>query len=362
MNIKAICDKINLFFKLAASPETFKLTNNFGEKMHSKLWFGESMAELNNETNNFAVFDNKIKAAIRNLERNYGIIGSEDAEDVTKFYLSHDKTQDLIRFICRTYDQKMTVSSSNVLNHLLDDGSLDPDSGIATNPIFILMHDLIHQAIEHDFVEQLETQSGSEGDDVITLLDQLNEDLASSLSNFQPKSSASNQGLVAYIKQHFLRNLRKDFEEKDLIDAIEKTFHFAKAELRSKIDKIKLNMSDEYVTKTKNVSPKLKQLVDGILSKLKHAMLQDVERVANSKSDIGYQKYYKDVFDAFELQDIFDEYNEKITTSLVMEQADSSALRAWMISCLSKMKELLNYFEYGFEEENFSSEDEDEDY
>lgn len=359
MDIKAICNKINLFFKLAASPETFKLTNNFGKKMYSDLWFGESMAELNNETKNFAVLDNKIKAAIRNLERNYGIIGSEDVEDVTKFYLSHDKTQELIRFICDSYDQKMTVSSQNVLQHLLDDGSLDPDSGIATNPIFILMHDLIHQAIEHDFVEQLENQQDGE---VITLLDQLNEDLASSLSNFQPKANASNQGLVAYIRYHFLRNLKNDFSEQDLVNAIEKTFYLAKAELRSKIDKIKLNMSEEYVSKMKKVSPKLKQLVDGILSKLKYAMLQGVKSVANSKQAIGYGKYYKNAFDAFELQEIFDEYNEKITTSLVMDQVDSSALRAWMISCLSKMKELLNYFEYGFEEENFSNEDEEEDY
>ena len=88
-------------------------------------------------------------------------------------------------------------------------------------------------------------------------------------------------------------------------------------------------------------------------------MKDNIDQVMNSKQDIGYKRHYRDIWDAFELQDIFDEYNQKIIESSIIEQADSSALRSWMIECLRKMKELLNYFETEFEEELQSEYDEE---
>jgi hypothetical protein len=164
--------------------------------------------------------------------------------------------------------------------------------------------------------------------------------------------------MFKYVKKNFKGN---NYSREELVQAIEKTFHIAKAELRNKIDKIKTDLGESYVSKSKKVPAKVKQLVDGILSKLKHQMLSNVDNVIASKDDIGYRRYYGSVWEAFELQDVFDEYNEKITESSIIEQADSSALRSWMIECLSKMKELLNYFEYGFEEELSSDNEEDED-
>ena len=364
MDIKLLNRAVNLFAKLAASPELFQLREPLGKKLHSDLWFGNRMAQLNDDINNFAIFDKKVKDAIKDLGDNYGIVDSSSDGYVSSFYLSHDKTQELIKFICDSYNRKFPkINAYDVLNHLENEGSLDPKSGIVVNPIFILIHDLIHQVIEYDFVNQLETQQDEEGDEVITLMDQLNEDLASSLSGFQPTASRTSQGLAAYIKFLFLKNFKgkNNYSRGELVQAIEKTFHFAKAELRNKVDKIKTNLGESYVSKSKKVPAKVKQLVDGILSKLKHQMLSNVDNVIASKDDIGYRRYYGSVWEAFELQDVFDEYNEKIIESSIIEQADSSALRSWMIECLSKMKELLNYFEYGFEEELSSEYEESED-
>jgi len=70
-------------------------------------------------------------------------------------------------------------------------------------------------------------------------------------------------------------------------------------------------------------------------------MLSSVDHVVSSKNDIGYRRYYNSIWEAFELQDVFDEYNEKIIKSSIIEQADSSALRSWMIECLSKIVYLI---------------------
>lgn len=364
MNIRLLSRAVDLFAKLAASPELMQLREPLGGKLYSNLWFGNRMAETPSDMKNFAIFDNKIRQAIRSLESNYGVVGGSSDKDINKFYLSHPKTQELIQFICDSYNRKFSgINANDVLNHLESNDSLD------SNPIFILIHDLIHQVIEYDFVKQLETQEDDEGDGVITLMDQLNEDLSSSLSGFQPSAKKNvGQGLAAYIKNIFSKNISSNFyklehepAQKELETAIDNTFHIAKAELRGKLEKIKSNLPESYVSKTKPIPPKVKQLVDGILSKLKQAMKENIDQVINSRDDIGYRGYYQDIWEAFELQDIFDEYNQKIIESSVIEQADSSALRSWMIECLGKMKELLNYFETEFEEELQSEYDDEED-
>lgn len=367
MKIKSLVRAADLFAKLAASPEFFQLRNPLGKKLHSDLWFGNRMAELNSDMNGFAIFDNKIKKAIKSLESNYGVVGGSSDDAINRFYLSHPETQELIKFICNSYDQKFSgIKSADVLNHLEMDGSLDPKSGAVNNPIFILIHDLIHQIIEYDFIKQLETQQDDEGDEVITLMDQLNEDLASTLSGFQPRAKNTSQGLAAYIKFLFNRNFREnsDFTKENLESAINRTFHIAKAELRGKLEKLQSNLTESYVSKTKTVPPKVKQLVDGTLSKLKKEMMDKVDNVIDLKSNIGYRKRYNSAWDAFELQDVFDEYNQKIIDSSIIEQSDSSALRNWMIECLGKMNGLLNYFENVLPEEidsEYSSEEDNED-
>jgi hypothetical protein len=350
MDIKLLNRAVNLFAKLAASPELFQLREPLGKKLHSGLWFGNRMAKINNDINNFAIFDNKIKNAIKNLEINYGIIGSSSDKDIKSFYLSHDKTKELIKFICDSYNQKFPkINAYDILNHLENQGVLDSKSENVESPIFILIHDLIHQVIEHDFVNQLTTQKDKDNKEVITLMDQLNEDLASSLSGFQPINETS-QGLAGYIRFLFIKNF-KGHSKREIIQTIEEIFHIAKAELRNKFDKIKPNLSESYISKSKEVPPKVKQLVDGILSKLKHQMLSNVDNfIAFALKPLeGFTS--SNAWNAFKLQNIFDEYNKKITESSIIEQTDSSALRSWMIGCLSKMKELLNYFEHGWEEE-----------
>jgi len=368
MKIKSLVKAVDLFAKLAASPEFFQLRNPLGKKLHADLWIGNRMAVLNSDMNGFAIFDNKIKKSIKSLDDNYGVAGGFGEVAINIFYLSNPRTQELIKSICDSYDRNFPgIKSADVLNHLEKDGSLDPKSGAAVdNPIFILIHDLIHQIIEHDFIKQLEDQQDDEGDEVITLMDQLNEDLASTLSGFQPSAKNTSQGLVAYIKFLFNRDFREnsEFTKENLESVINRTFHIAKAELRGKLEKLKSNLTESYVGKTKTVPPKVKQLVDGTLSKLKKEMTDKVDNIIRLKSDIGYRKTYNSVWEAFELQDVLDEYNQKIIDSSIIEQSDSSALRRWMVECLSKMNGLLNYFENVLPEEiesEYNSHDDEDD-
>lgn len=325
---------ITKFLKLAAAHEFLQLRSLKNPKL--QLWFTENLAKRNNDSKNFAILDNKIIKVLKDLNEQYYF--TED--DITNFYLDHPKTQDLIYFICNSYNKFFPkLNSYSVLDNLKNDGTLDPESGVASNPIFILIHDLIHQVIEADFIEQLQNQKNEETDENITLLDQLNEDLASTLSNFQPDNP--NQGLQYYLKQLFFKNLKSNkITETELEHAIEKTFYQAKAELRNKIDKLSLNKN--YKNKIKNVPPKLKQLIDGLLSKIKHQMIQKIDEIKDNS--YSYEILWKE----FELEDIFEQYNLSILESNVIEQSDSSALKAWMLTCLPKMKELLNYFETEF--------------
>lgn len=347
MNISLFVTK---FIKFAAAYEFLQLRNLKNPKL--QLWFTENIAKLNNDSKNFAILDNKIIKVLKDLNQDYYF--TED--DITNFYLDHPKTQNLIYFICNSYNKFFPkLNSYSVLDNLKNEGTLDPESGTVNNPIFILIHDLIHQVIESDFIEQLQNQQDPDSNyDNITLLDQLNEDLASTLSNFQPENP--NQGLQYYLKNLFFKNLRdiSNVNEVDLYQAIEKTFYQAKAELRNKIDKLSLNES--YKNKIKDVPPKLKQLVDGLLSKIKYQMIQKIDEIKGKSFG-----FYGRLWEEFELEDIFEQYNLSILESNIIEQSDSSALKAWMLTCLPKMKELLNYFEIEFPKQ-FQEYSEESDY
>jgi len=365
--------KINYFYKLAAAPEFLKLRSpSDRERLGGKLWFGPNIAQLNNDINNFAVFDNQIVQAIKNLENEFGLVGSSDLNEINSYYLSHPKTQELIDFICNSYNNSFPGKNAYaVKENLENDGSLDPSSGAVYNPIFILIHDLIHQIIESDFVEQLKSQQEGE---VITLMDDISEDIASTLSGFQPKMQTAGQGLVSYLNKVFNENVKEtnkklsDLTLEEMEDVINKTFHRAKAELRGKSLKFEEQYSEEYKQKMKTPTAQMKQLVDGILSKLKFRALETCrDRLYDESgtlidSDIfktSYRLGPKSIWQILGTQDIFDEYNSKLLESSILPQSDSSALRDWMIKCLSEMKKVLNYFKYELEEE-ITSENSDE--
>lgn len=374
MKYNKLFEKINYFYKLAGAPEFLKLREPSDRKrLSGELWFGDRMAQVNNDMRNFAILDNRIVNALKKIEEDYGIIGTYDVSEINAYYLKHPKTQELIRYICNSYNNKFPGRNAyEVAGKLENDGQLDPDSGIVQNPIFILIHDLIHQIIEPDFVQQLQDQESGE---VITLMDEISEDIASSLSGFQPTYSTAGQGLVSYLKRLFNKYVKEtgktfsvNLSLSDLIEVINKTIHEAKAELRGKLAKFEGGQSPEYREKVKKIPPEMRQLVDGILSKIKKQMLD------KAKNDIfdsngQYQLLNTNsriiavngpIWRAFDLDEIFREYNEKILESRIISQSDSSALRGWMISCLAKMKELLNYFEYELLQEISIESDEEE--
>lgn len=357
MKKEQLYKKVNYFYRLAAAPEFLKLRTPTDRKMlGGDLWFGANMAQVNSDMNNFAILDNRIVNALKKIESEYGIIGSSDVTEINAYYLRHPKTQNLIDFICNTYNDKFPGRDAYaVKQNLENDGQLDPDSGVVLNPIFILIHDLIHQIIEPDFVQQLQEQRSGE---VITLMDEISEDVASSLSGFQPSSRNAGQGLVLYLKRLFNKYVREtgktfsvNFDLSDLLEVINKTIHEAKAELRGKLAKFEESQSGEYREKIKAIPAEMKQLVDGILSKVKNQMIDRAKNYIFDKDEKYQLSRQEPVWLAFDLDPIFKEYNQKILESRIIPQADSSALRNWMIGCLAKMKELLNYFENELEQE-----------
>jgi len=364
MKYSRLLEKVSLFLKFAASPELFKLnTPSDRGRLGSDLWFGDNTAYSSNDLNNFAVIDNRIKQIVSNLNRNYGILDAND-QSAAEFYLNHPKTQELIKYICDSYNKNFPKLNAYSVASLLEEQA--ESNGPSSNPIFILMHDLIHQVIESDFVQSIESQGvDEEGDELITLQDQVNEDLASSLSNFV----GDGQGLFTYISDIFNRICRRKFSELQnsnqeefaifLRSCIEDCFRIIKHELRGNLNKVTDFFSEEYLKRVKPTSPKVKQLVDGILSKTKGEMLRQVDNVSNNFGRVNSR--YFNFFELFSTKDIFNKYHQDIRESNVVEQSDSSALRNWMIGCLGKVRELLNYFENSFEEEFLSDEDEDED-
>ena len=353
MNIKDIVKLSNYYYKLAAAPEFLKLKEQSG--FSSNFWFGPEIAALNDDAKNFAILDNRIIKNINNINKNYYI-----TDDVNSYYMQHPKTENLINFICQSYNKKFPQLNSQLVKEQLENqGLLGPhaESSGSSQPIFMLIHDLIHQVVENDFVEQLKNQEDEDGNSTITFMDQLNEDIASSLSNFQPNPNRSAQGLVHYLRSFYDKFFNEDKDkasEEKLKKVIEKTFYYAKAELRGKIEKIKNNLSQSYVAKSKEAPAEIKQLVDGILSKLKNYMISMIPHVLYNIDDIGYRKTYSSFWEAFESDFIFEDYNDKLLSTKLIKQEDSSALRSWMIECLQKMKELNDYFEFKLEDEIIS--------
>lgn len=103
-----------------------------------------------------------IKKNIKNIKDNYGLSDKEAAQ----FYWNDPKTTDLIKFIINRYQKYFPTLNAYSAYQLLKNQT---DEIAVGNPIFMLMHDLIHQVIEPKFIENLETQ-----DDIKSLLDELN--------------------------------------------------------------------------------------------------------------------------------------------------------------------------------------------
>jgi hypothetical protein len=355
---------INLYVKLAAAPEFVAL------KDKPNLWFGDYMANKNNDRY-FAILDRENLKNIKKLQDN-GLIYEDN---LNEYYVDHDMTKRTMSQICHAYNKYFpSVNAFTVFQHLKDDGTLDVESGAATDtPIFILVHDLIHQVLQSNFVESLNKQRDREDESLSpTLLDELYEDIASSLSNFQPSTTNIGQGIFLYLRSLFNKKFNElslkdplDLEDikSNLRQAIEATFHQAKAELRGKIDRL----SNKSELGAERVPGPIKQLVDGILSRMKGEMVSQVPSVAEAiLKQVPTDYRSGGTFGRFELSLISEEYYEKILDSKVVNQSDSSALRAWMQESLNAMQKLHNYFKFELEQElqedyppSSSSEDED---
>lgn len=332
--ISKLLRRVDAYYKLAGAPEFMQLKDEEG----SDLWFGDRMSEANGDKY-FAILDRSNLDAIRK-----SAIGSTlDTEELAGWYLMHEKTQSLIRFIGQRYNKYFpNLDFTNVLNHLEQEGSLDPRSGVTTpNPIFIFIHDLIHQVLQSDFTDSLNNQRSREDESLNpSLLDELNEDIASSMSNFQPGIKNIGQGLFVYLRNGFTKAYGNQVAtDVNIRQALEKTFHQAKAELRSKID----GLANSHEFQNQKIPAQVKQMVDGFLSRAKHKMLSQLEDVIDEAVEFKMNSGYR-IFELFDLRELASEYYQKINESSVVDQADSSALRGWMIECLGEMKKLNDYF------------------
>lgn len=356
MTVYKLLEKINAYYnlanKLAASPEFLKLR----DEKAGKLWFSDDIAKANGDKH-FAVLDQANIKAIQQIA-NEGYLPVEDREELVSWYLNHERTQELISFICERYNKYFPqLNAYTVLDHLKNSGDLDAGSGATSpNPIFILVHDLLHQVLQSDFSESLQNQSDMENEGLNpSLLDELNEDIASSLSNFQPNLKNVGQGIWKYLRHTFIikwdakqsqkADSVEDFQQK-LKQTIEETFHYAKAELRGKVDKL----VDRHTINSLKIPAQVKQLVDGTLSRAKHQMLQQAEDISDEAFELKIN-YASKLFDMFDLGYLAEQHYDKIMESRTINQTDSSALRGWMLECLGAMKRLNNYFTNELEQE-----------
>lgn len=315
----------------AASQEFLKLKND----PKASLWISKQMAGKN-DAKEFAVFDQKLRKIYKDM-------GFQDS------YIESPETQKLIKFILESYNsffKYKNISSYDVYVNIED--ILETEN----YPIFLLMHDLIHQVFSATFVNDLQNERDRDENGLYpSLLNEINEDLASYLSNIAFNNP--NQGIFRYIKVNLKKylselnnkNIPKDEEQAhyNLSKAIELTFHQAKAELRNKTKKFQ-DIENNSIDKSK------KQLIDGFLSKIKHSLLQQVDNFSLAEiKNFDVNSFY--------FEDFIEDYYDKIEKSQIINQTDGAALTAWMRGCLEQMKKLVDYFEnYFFEDE------EEEDY
>lgn len=106
---------------------------------------------------------------------------------------------------------------------------------------------------------------------------------------------------------------------------------------------------------------KIKQLVDGFLSRIKHSMMSQVAgivanlhnkfRPQDKIKQIGVIKSKYKIWEQFDLGYLMEEWYDKLKESSILPQTESSALSQWLRECLSKMDEVANYFENSYDEE-----------
>lgn len=324
---KIIYNKAYRYYeKYAGSQEFLKLRDD----PKAKLWISRQMAGEYN-AKEFAVFDKKMQE----IDKDYGLD--------PKSYLNDSDTKQLIKFILDSYNtffKNKKISSYDVYSNI--EGELE----YTDNPIFLLMHDLIHQVLSVNFIQELQNEQDLDQEGLYpSLSNELNEDIASYLSNIA--FTDPNQGLFRYIKtyiSYYLKELNDKNMPKNILDgrdnlttAINMTFHRVKAELRGKTHKF------EDMEKTQ-FSSKKKQLVDGFLSSMKQELLSQIDNF--SLQDIKNRNIKQ-----FWFNDLVESYYDKIEKSEVVGQTDGAALTAWMRGCLTKMNELLQRYENKFNEE-----------
>ena len=335
-----LINEIN-FFKASVAPEVWNLTRT------PNIWFGDAVAE-STINKNFAIFDRKLLKLV--LEN--GIIDSrKHVYEYNEFLLNNDNVRNFLANISNEYSKLFPgLNPEQVINNVKNQNS---EYGGIENILFMIIHDLIHNVLDSKFVESLSNRE----DDTTSLLDELNEDLASSVSNFEPNPSG--QGIFKYIKQLFCDfYLNNEFDkykenpEQKIIDAIIKSIGHAKLELRGKIDKIVSNNTIRLnrIKKSPKFSNQAKQLLDGFLSKIKNNLINQVKNTN-----------FENPFDLFEISekinfdDLLDEWYERIRDSSVLNQTEGSALSIWLRYVFGEMDKLYNNIEqdlqYSYEDE-----------
>lgn len=312
-----ILSKIKFFYKYAndlneASYAVEKLKSD--KFFDSSLWFSKNPS-VSNIDKSFAIFDKKLQ----NKVKEYGI----DYEDSIEY-------KELKEFIIQSFNEKFgrfKLNAKKVVNLLEDQGNTG---------LYVLIHDLIHQVFQFYFTDAIESQIYEDDEEsgyYIPLLDRLYEDIASSLSNFQPKMS--DQGIFAYLDNLFIIKGSEYIKENDGIEnfksLVNEVFTIAKSELRQK-----------------KVNNKLKQFADGFFSKLKGQILNKMTSILDQIED---EEELSSIWRLSGLQDEFEkEYYKRIDESELLNEEDAVVLRNWLMSCIKKANEILNKDYYSDED------------
>jgi hypothetical protein len=297
------------------------------DKVNKDLWFSKEKS-TSNADKIFATIDKKIIEAIK--KNSYSDV------DIGEFYKSSELIDNYITYVIQSFNKNFPdLNGMKVLNYLEDQDFME-----GANPIFLLMHDLIHYSLQSDFNERLSSQTQEMDDEpsyYIPLMDRVYEDIASSLSNFQPKKSS--QGIFEYLEKIFQLKLEEhdnypDLEIEDCKEVINSTFNHAKNELRGRLN-------DKFPNK-------VKQFLDGFFSRMKFFMLKNLENAFDTIRTID------DLYNRFKLQENFEkEYYSRMDNSEILEQETSSNLRKWMIDCLNQASKLINQIENIYENDEY---------
>lgn len=108
------------------------------DKVNKDLWFSKEKA-TSNVSEIFGLIDKKINYALKKL--------GYSRYEIKNFYKTSKLIDSYITYVIQSFNKHFPkLNAMTVLNYLDDQDFLEFD-----NPIFLLMHDLIHYAMQYDF-------------------------------------------------------------------------------------------------------------------------------------------------------------------------------------------------------------------